>query len=63
MTSDYVLVLLDESGIEIVAEPSSGDIATARIETDLPAGRYFVAMDNGWDDGVLHLRQITVQRP
>ncbi len=63
MTSDYVLVLLAEDGTEIAAEDSRGDVSTARIETDVPAGRYFVAMDNGWDDGVLHLRQITVQRP
>jgi hypothetical protein len=64
MTSGFSLVLLAEDGTEITAGAGRGDIATARIDIDLPAGRYFVAMDNSWDhDDVLHLRQITVQRP
>jgi hypothetical protein len=63
MTSDFTLVLLAEDGTELAAEPGRGDVATARIETDLPAGRYFVALDNAWDDPVLQVRQITVSRP
>ncbi len=63
MTAPFTLTLLAADGTEVVAEPSAGDVANARIATDLAPGRYLVALAHAFDLGSVGVRQITVSRP
>ncbi|WP_045390601.1 PPC domain-containing protein [Falsirhodobacter sp. alg1] len=61
VTSGFNLALFAEDGTQIQTVPSSGSVSSATIETELPAGRYFVAMTDAETTSGMKMRQVKVR--